>query len=178
MYKNITNIALIILVVLLGYFTWYSYTTSRNLLAQQEIRNTVSNFGLYVDEHRWDELQGLMTETVTIDYTSLFGGNQEKLKSSELVSRWKGFLPKFDATHHMITNLEVIMHDECHASVNSQVRATHYLANEEGEDFWITGGQYLHKLQDVDGAWKINSITYTLGYNEGDMAHLLQITSQ
>jgi len=62
---------------------------------------------------------------VVADYTLLWGGEPERLPSTELVSRWQRLLPGFDATQHLIGPVVVTRADEHSATCATAVRAYH-----------------------------------------------------
>src|SRR5450755_3778385 len=91
------------------------------LLADRiEIIELTSNLGLLVDAREWDSLEQLFTDPVDIDYTSLNGGEPQKLSPSELVGGWRQVLDSLDATQHLIAGQVVTMNGDratCAANV-------------------------------------------------------------
>jgi hypothetical protein len=71
------------------------------------IVDAVYRLGLYADELRWDDLLGLLADEVRLDYSSMVGGVAAVVRSSELISGWRSYLPGFDSTQHVIAGVVV-----------------------------------------------------------------------
>ncbi len=115
--------------------------------------HAVGRFFRAVDTREWPVVEALLASTVTTDYTSLFGGEVETLRRADLVGRWRGLLPGFDATQHLLGPLLPTGAGvwECN------VRAHHYLDGEE----WMVAGWYVLGLHAVgpDGSPLVAAIT-------------------
>lgn len=131
------------------------------------ITEVVNAIATLADLRQWSKLRQLLTEEVTVDYTSLFAGEIQNIASNQLISQWQSVLPGFDATQHTITNHHIIINAN-KATAIAYVRATHKLDNE----LWIVGGYYIDELIKTDTAWKIKAIKYNAMYEEGDRSLL------
>ena len=58
----------------------------------------VERFFHAVDDRAWPAVRARLTDEVSSDYTSLFGGAPERLTGDALMTRWQGLLPGFDGT--------------------------------------------------------------------------------
>ena len=85
-----------------------------------------------VDDRNWAAVRAGLTDEVSSDYTSLFGGAPERLAGDALVTRWQGLLPGFDGTQHLLGPL-VIEQTGDDATVACNVRAYHHL----GGSTWL-----------------------------------------
>ena len=128
------------------------------------IGDAIVGIGLHADRHEWDRLEASFAPEVTTDYTSLFGGTPQTQARSALVAGWRGMLPGFDATQHMVTVAEVRLRDPDHATARSYVRATHRL----GTALWVVGGFYTHELVRSPEGWRVTFMRLGLLYEEGD----------
>jgi len=72
----------------------------------EAIRTMVANVAHHIDGKRWAELRALYAETVTTDYTSLFGGTPQKQSGDDLIAGWRGLLGKV-ATQHLLGPIDV-----------------------------------------------------------------------
>jgi hypothetical protein len=116
-----------------------------------------------VDDRDWPAVRAGLTDEVTADYTSLFGGAPERLAADELVARWQGLLPGFDGTQHVLGPL-VITATGDDATVDANVRAYHHL----GESTWLVAGRYVLTLLQLDETWRVAGIVLHTTYQEGD----------
>ena len=140
-----------------------------NLLSQrQEIEETVDQLGLHIDAKEWPELNEVLADTVELDYVSIFGGQIEKLPSSEVVNRWKKQLTPLKATQHIITNLHITIKTDNTAECAANVIATHVRPNPMGEALWTVGGRYDFQLLHEGGRWRISAIKLTVLWTTGN----------
>ncbi|TWF81691.1 SnoaL-like protein [Pseudonocardia hierapolitana] len=116
-----------------------------------------------IDDVDWGEVRACLADEVRTDYTELFGGEAETLPADELVERWKGLVPGFDATQHMTGPCLV---DERDGGLVAQthVRAYHRI----GDAVWGVHGHYVVPLERTSAGWQIAGITLRLFYQEGD----------
>ena len=115
----------------------------------------IARFFHAVDRRDWAAVRAGLAGEVATDYTSLFGGEPERLAADALVERWRGLLPGFDATQHLLGPVVV---DGDSAECN--VRGYHRL----GDRTWLVAGRYTLAL---DGE-RIAGIVLETLYQEGD----------
>lgn len=120
-----------------------------------------------VDARDWDAVTATLADRVSLDYTSLFGGDPETLPAGEVTVRWRGLLPGFDATMHFLGPLV-----EDSDTVQCNVRGYHHL---DGET-WMVAGWYTLDVTDAGGQVRIRGITLETAYEDGsrelvDRAH-------
>jgi SnoaL-like domain len=132
------------------------------------IGDLINGLAFYSDQGEWDLLEAGYAESVTTDYSSLFGGEPQTQPRSAVIASLRGVMPGFDFNQHLITTPDIQMRDEDHAVARSYVRATHRL----GTSAWVVGGYYTHELERRAGSWRITYVKFTLGYEEGDRALL------
>jgi hypothetical protein len=132
------------------------------------ITETVTGVGLYSDLGQWVHVAELLADEVTIDYTSLFGGDTSNTSRSGLVSQMRATLQGFDATQHLIGNVQVRGSSAEEASTLSHVRATHWI----DDRFWIVGGVYTHNLVRTPDGWQVTYMRFQRLYEEGSRAAL------
>ena len=131
------------------------------------IINTITDIFNGSDKHNWELVQNCFSYEVFLDYFSLNKKPGEKVKAAEITKGWSDFLPKFQFTHHVITNFEISL-TETIASVFCKGSALHYLPDSEGGDTWTTIGTYDFKLAKVANQWKVNSMIFKLLYEDGN----------
>ncbi|WP_170753481.1 nuclear transport factor 2 family protein [Ruegeria lacuscaerulensis] len=131
---------------------------------QADISTTITDIAAGADRHDWTRVRGAFDDTVTTDYTSLWGGDAVTQPADALVADWSAFLPGFDATHHMVTNHTVTSLSDISATAQADFTATHRL----DDALWVLGGRYDYELEKSDDRWVVTSMTMTAIWESGD----------
>lgn len=131
------------------------------------IKETVTKFFIAVDELNWTEVKSLFTDSVSIDYTSMQGGEVELLPAHEIIDSWASYLPGFDYTHHQLGNFLVEI-DNCESFLFCYVIAKHYLKNDSAKSVWSVVGSYDINLIKEEGTWRIKMLKFNLKYTSGN----------
>jgi hypothetical protein len=113
-----------------------------------------------VDDRDWTAVRAGLADDVDTDYTSLFGGEPERMPADVLVERWRGLLPGFDGTQHLLGPLVATPTGE----VTCDVRGYHRL---DGATWMVAGRYRLALLRDGDRR-RIRSIVLHVTYEDGD----------
>lgn len=137
------------------------------------IPQLISRMLLLVDARRWDEVTGLFTDSVRVDYTSLWGGEPQVQGAAELVAGWRQTIGHLDATQHLVGN-HVVTIDGEHATCAANVQGTHVLANPSGDPTWTVGGRYDVALDRTAAGWRVSALTLTVQWTAGNQ-HILQL---
>lgn len=130
---------------------------------RDDIAQLISDLGLLVDARDWDGLRELFADEVDVDYTSLNGGQPQRVPPADLVGGWKQMLEPLVATHHLISNHSVTL-DGDRASLAANVTATHVPQERE---HWVVGGRYDVMARSINGRWHINALTLTVRWQTG-----------
>ncbi|GAA2322489.1 nuclear transport factor 2 family protein [Nonomuraea roseoviolacea subsp. roseoviolacea] len=131
------------------------------------IIETCTRMAWHADQREWDRLAGIFADSVTLDYTSLNGGEPAVLTPAQIVGAWSGLLGAFDATQHLITN-HLVTVDGATAVCTASFQATHRLTDPFGSQLWTLGGTYRFDLVRSDGAWKIGAVVMTATWADGN----------
>jgi hypothetical protein len=132
------------------------------------ISQAVVAYGLHSDAHRWDDLVQLFTPEVSVDYTALQGGSPSVHKASDLVESWKGFLPGFSGTSHLI-GLPLVTINGNLARAEASFTATHVITDHDQPDrLWMVGGRYEMSLAKFDDRWHISTVRLVPAWQFGD----------
>ncbi|WP_170786989.1 nuclear transport factor 2 family protein [Ruegeria lacuscaerulensis] len=131
---------------------------------QADISTAITDIAAGADRHDWARVRGAFSDTVTTDYTSLWGGDPVTQPADELIAGWSAFLPGFDATHHMVTNHTVTSLSDTSATAQADFTATHRL----DDGLWVLGGRYDYELEKSDNRWVVTSMTMTAIWESGD----------
>lgn len=146
---------------------------SANESDKAQIESVIESFSAFADRGAFDYLGRLMTDEVTVDYTSLFGGEPATVSNVELMRQWAGLLPGFDVTRHDLSNIRVNIKGD-KATATSDITASHYLGKDGlGKDgFWRITGDYLFHLEKSAVGWQIRSVKLNFKEEKGDRSLL------
>ncbi|WP_067483296.1 nuclear transport factor 2 family protein [Actinomadura hibisca] len=131
------------------------------------IVETCTRMAWHADQREWDALAGIFAEKVTLDYTSLNGGEPAELTPEQIVGGWSQVLGGFDATQHLITNHLVTLEGD-RAVCTASFQATHRLANPFGSPLWTLGGTYRFDLVRSGDGWLISGVVMTATWADGN----------
>jgi len=128
------------------------------------IIDTITDIAAGADRHQWDRLRRAFAGTVTLDYTSLWGGEPTTQSGEAVVAQWSGFLPGFEQTLHLVTNHTVVESNGTTATAEADFQAIHRI----GADMWVLMGHYRYDLTKADGDWKVSRLVMTHTHETGD----------
>ena len=146
--------------------------TATYLADRAQIEDAITSVAFYADQRQWDLVKAAFAERVVLDYTSsdtaAAGRRQaDALTPDQIVAAWQTQLPGYLHTQHLVTNpIVVIDGDRAHATSN--VHATHYLPNDQGEDYWIFIGTYEHELVRTPAGWRITLMRASKHFDLGN----------
>ncbi|MEM9626167.1 MAG: nuclear transport factor 2 family protein [Pseudomonadota bacterium] len=131
---------------------------------QAEISRSITDIAAGADRHDWERVRSAFADTVTTDYTSLWGGDPVTQPADELVAGWSSFLPGFDVTHHMVANHAITSIGDATATAEADFTATHRI----DDQLWTLGGRYSYELAQSGERWLVTSMTMTALWETGD----------
>lgn len=134
------------------------------------VSQAITDIAAGTDRHDWVRVRNAFADTVTTDYTGLWGGDPITQPADELIAGWAAFLPGFEITHHMVTNHTITEATDTAAKAEADFTATHRI--EDG--FWVLGGRYSFDLVKDGMVWKVASMTMTPLWETGDRALVAQ----
>jgi len=130
---------------------------------QARARMPVAAMPVLADLQDWERLERCFGEGVTVDYSSLWGGEPQKLNRADLLAQWQALLPGFDATQHQLGPVTIEV-DGDEAVAEAKIVATHLL---EGRG-WIVEGRYDCRLVRAGDGWRIAALAYVHERESGD----------
>lgn len=140
-----------------------------------EVTDAIARFLLALDDHDWGGVEAALDETLSRDYTSLFGGEPDAIAASALVAEWREFVKGLDSHQHL-TGPAVVELNGDEASADVHVIATHVLEGDPGSP-WVVGGTYRFALRRRQGHWRITAIKLDTRWQTGDAAILERTAS-
>lgn len=135
--------------------------------------SVVRSIPLAVDLARYDLAEAAFAPQITIDYTSLWGGEPQRMTPAELMDGWRGIVPGFDATWHELADVRADVH-EAEATATAHVDARHWI----GTRLWRPIGTYHWTLRKLDGTWKVTSMRFAMTQEIGDRALAAEATER
>ena len=147
-------------------------TATEDRLAILEL---TARLALLVDARDRTALEGLFTNPVDSDRTSLFGGEPETSTPAELAGGLRYALGGLDATHHLITSQSISL-DGDRATSAANMQGTHVLANASGGPVWTVAGRHDYEFKRTADGWRIAGITFTVQWASGNQ-HILTLAA-
>jgi len=139
-----------------------SSTANADIKDEAAIRTIIEGLGPLVDRGNFEAVEKLYADEIEMDYTSLNGGEVERTSPQALMTQWASFLPGFDRTRHVVSNIAVTL-GGTRAEATAYGIADHYV-----DDLaWQVKGQYHYSLQKDAGTWRITSHRFTLEEESG-----------
>lgn len=136
-------------------------------MSASEIIETCTRMAWHADQREWDRLETVFADKVTLDYTSLNGGEPAVLTPRQIIDAWSAALGGYDATQHLITN-HLVDTDGDRAVCTAAFQATHRLATPHGSPLWTLGGTYRFDLTRTTAGWRITAVVMTATWADGN----------
>lgn len=143
------------------------YMTPQDLLDRAEIIDLVNRAAFAADHRDWATARACFADRVDLDYTSLAGGQPGDVHADDMITSWRGSLPGFDATQHIITNHLVTL-SAARAECLSHFRAQHRIGAGAEARIWELDGDYRHRFARTPDDWRIDGLTMTWTFERGD----------
>lgn len=150
-----------------------STITQANLIDQAEMIRIADAIDAGVDAKDWDTTRGFFTDEITVDFTSLVGGEPATIPADGLIAGWSGNLTAEKTSFHLRGNHRVTFHSADSATMVSHGYAWNQMergALEEngGEALWEVWGTYVHGFERTADGWKVNAMTFTATAQRGN----------
>ena len=133
--------------------------------AEAQITTLVASIPLAVDRAAYDLAEAAFAPEITIDYTSLWGGDPSTMTPADLMTAWRGIVPGFDATWHESGPVSVEI-DGTSATATAFVDGRHWI----GDDLWRPVGTYHWDVEQIDGEWHVTRMVFDMTQEIGDRA--------
>jgi hypothetical protein len=123
----------------------------------------VSSIPLAVDLACYDLAEAAFAPEVVIDYTSLWGGQPQRMTPRTLMDAWRSLVPGFDATRHELKDVETKV-EGAEATATAFVDGRHWIDG----SLWRPIGTFRWTLRRMDGRWKVTGMTFAMTQEVGD----------
>jgi hypothetical protein len=128
-----------------------------------DVIDTCTRMAWHADQREWSRLAEVFADEVTLDYTSLNGGEPATLAPGQIVAAWKDALGAFQATQHLLGNHLVTL-DGDSAVCTASFQATH---RKTDDILWTLGGTYRFDLVRTAAGWRIGGVVMTAVWSDG-----------
>jgi hypothetical protein len=125
-----------------------------------------------VDAKDWPLARSMFADTITVDFTSLVGGEPATIPADGLIAGWSGNLTAEKASFHLRGNHRITMMGPDAAVMLSHGYAWNRmergaLPENGGEAMWEVWGTYEHAFVREEGAWKVSGMVFTMTAERG-----------
>ncbi|WP_159801068.1 nuclear transport factor 2 family protein [Arthrobacter zhaoguopingii] len=134
---------------------------------REAARDALSTMAWLVDRGRWQDLEALFTQEVSLDY-SRARGTSSIISRTELVKNWRERLDPLEASQHVLGGIRASVTGDV-ARVSANVLAYLLARPTDGGTGELTknGGQWEVEMVVREGSWRIQSMTASLSWAEG-----------
>ncbi len=137
------------------------------LIERQKIEDTVVRLFVSTDRRDWASVKACLADEVTLDMTSLAGGEPLRLTAADVAATWEKSLKPIDQVHHQVGNFDVRI-DGNEANVSCYGVAYHYRRIESPERTRTFVGSYDVHLMHAGSAWRIDVFRFRLKFLDGN----------
>jgi hypothetical protein len=141
-----------------------------SVLDNEEVTRTVIELFVFTDRREWKKVQGCLAAQVTLDMTSMTGGEPSQQTATQVAEGWRTGLLPIDHVHHQISNF-LIDSSESEANVSCYGIAFHYRKIAGPENTRTFVGNYDIHLIKTSSGWRIDLFRFNLKFITGN-AHL------
>ena len=147
--------------------------THDTLLDQAEMVRIVDAIDAGVDAKDWETTRSFFTDQITVDFTSLVGGEPATIPADALIDGWSANLTAEKTSFHLRGNHRVTFHGDDSATMVSHGYAWNRmergaLPENGGEALWEVWGTYVHGFERTEDGWKVNAMTFTATAQRGN----------
>ena len=146
--------------------------TAETLLDRAEMIRIADAIDAAVDAKDWSSARAHFTDEITVDFTSLAGGEPTTIPSDALIDGWSGNLTQEKQSFHLRGNHQIAFDGPDTAVLYSHGYAWNRmdrgaLPENGGEALWEVWGTYLHGFVRTDQGWRVNAMTFTATAERG-----------
>lgn len=139
--------------------------TTENVADVAEMTRIADLIDAAVDAKDWALARSQFTDEITVDFSSLVGGEPATIPADGLIGGWSSNLTAEKASFHLRGNHRVTFDDPDNATMLSHGYAWNRMergALEEngGNPLWEVWGTYEHRFTRTDDGWKVNFMAF------------------
>ncbi len=124
-----------------------------------------------VDAKDWGAARSYFADDVTVDFTSLAGGEPATIPADDLIGGWRANLFAEKTSFHLRGNHVVAIDGDGASMVSHGYAWNKYDAlADDGGALWEVWGVYEYDFARLGGDWKITAFTFTATHQRGNAA--------
>ena len=139
----------------------------QQLLDERDAGRVVIDFFTATDRRDWAAVEACLAPRLTLDMTSLAGGEPVEMTGAAVAAMWNDGLAPIDHVHHQVGNLVVTVTGDV-AQATCHGIALHHRKIASPRSMRVFVGSYRIHLVRLDGAWRIDRFTFDLAFLEGN----------
>jgi len=139
----------------------------QQLLDERDAARVVTELFTATDRRDWPRVEACLAPRLTLDMTSLVGGEPTETSGTAVAAMWKEGLAPIDHVHHQVGNIVVTVSGE-EADVSCYGIALHHRKVASPRATRVFVGSYRIHLARLDGRWRIDRFIFDLGFLEGN----------
>ena len=140
----------------------------QRLIDERDVRDTVTRVFVGTDRRDWNAVEACLSDPVTLDVTSLVGGEPALMKPSAVTGGWAEGLRAIDHVHHQIGNFLVAIDGDA-ARVSCYGIAFHHRRVTDPHNVRRFVGSYDIRLSRSAGAWTIDLFKFDVAFVDGNL---------
>lgn len=147
--------------------------TVDTLADQAEMIRIADAIDAAVDAKNWSVARAHFVDEITVDFTSLIGGEPATIPADVLIAGWSGNLTAEKTSFHLRGNHRVTFHGPDAATMQSHGYAWNRmergaLPENGGEALWEVWGTYTHGFVRTPDGWRVNAMTFNATAERGN----------
>lgn len=138
------------------------------LVERQEVEDVVVRVFVATDRRDWAGVEACLADEVTLDMTSMTGGEPLRLTPAEVAAGWRDGLAPIDFVHHQVGNFQIAV-DGDSATASCYGIAFHHREkiSTPSKTRTFVGSYDLH-LSRTDAGWRIDLFRFDLKFIDGN----------
>jgi 3-phenylpropionate/cinnamic acid dioxygenase small subunit len=139
------------------------------LADEAAIRRLMDLYGSGVDERDWDAFAQIFDDPIETDFSGMNAAiPPATLPRDRHVAGARAVIGQFEATQHMITNVQVEI-DGDSARARAAMRAEHWIGGIRGNSRYTMFGVYENGFRRTADGWRISRVVLRLVREEGNL---------
>ena len=139
--------------------------TVETLLDRAEMVRIADALDAAVDAKDWTTARSFITDEITVDFTSLVGGEPATIPADGLIAGWSANLTEDKTSFHLRGNHRITFAGPDAAVIHSHGYAWNHmeagaLPENGGDPLWEVWGNYTHDFARTDDGWRITGMVF------------------
>ncbi|WP_300015050.1 nuclear transport factor 2 family protein [uncultured Roseobacter sp.] len=148
--------------------------TQETLLDRAEMTRIADTIDAAVDAKDWATARAFFTQEITVDFTSLVGGDPATIPADGLIAGWSANLAGEKESFHLRGNHRISFDGADAAILKSHGYAWNRMASgalpeNGGEALWEVWGTYEHGFERTADGWRVNAMSFTATAERGNV---------